>query len=615
MKPLKRNKYSVSVKVKIILVIALSIIFSLTSFLVNKSIIKSYARTYESEHFSENITLMKMLFNTQCKEVNRIGQSIKDYIYILDILNKPTNYKTDSKILSTKDLDINIFEVYKKRNTLLFKKRHNISDSINVITDSTFFNLLNTKNEISFCQPIGREFLYVYASRLCNVADTLKQTKDFGYIILAKVFDKSRKKEIESQINAKISFIRELKKNEKADVILRNYDGRIIGGICFTDENIMKNKLKLLNSKLGNVFALYIFILCIITILSYNILIIKPLTVIQNALNNQSEIIARELLYKRDEFGKIARLIIRFFQHRKLLNEKINNLSDTKSRLKILNKELTQTAQNLTNANEEIVLQQKAMTDNIYYASAVQRAAMIPSFEIEKVFKEHFIYFKPRDVVSGDFYWFYQHNDKYYVAMADCTGHGLSGSLMSMLGISFLNQIINQSGGTLTAAGILMKLREFIIKSLHQGGTNIEIYDGMDIGLCIFDFNSLKMEYAAAYNPLYLVRKNPVTKEYDLIKYKGDSMPVGIHYSQTNFSNYVINLQPNDIIYLFSDGYIDQFGGPENKKFMSKRLRELLLMYPSKSLTQQRKIIEKTFNDWRGDTFQVDDVTMIGLKI
>jgi serine phosphatase RsbU (regulator of sigma subunit) len=619
MNKVKRYKLNLSIRFKIILIIFFTVIFSLISYLINRNLIQKAAAIYEKEQQSENKTLVKALFKAKTEFVDKTNTDYRYYDWMVNFINHPDTAEAKKYISSPNLLGIDLFGVYNRQGIQIYKQNSSSQKNLNFITNPNFFKTLYRKKNLNFysISPDGL-LMYVVASTIHNSLDTICKTNPKGYLIVAIVYDRNFLKKIEDQINCSITTeIHGSHKvtSPKPDIPLFSYTGAEIGKISVNKNSDLLSDVKKLNKKSEWIFILSMIVICLITIIAYNYLVLHPLVIIQSALNKQSDKIARKLMYKSDEFGKISRLIVRFFQQRKLLDEKLNKLSETGKKLKSLNKELSETAKDLLTANDEIKVWQKNTTDNIYYASAVQRAALIPSFEIDTIFREHLIIFKPRDIISGDFYWFYQHHDKYYVATADCTGHGLSGSLMSMLGISFLNQIIHQSDENINAAQILEKLRKFIVGSLHQQGSSIEVYDGIDIGICVFDFSSMTMEYAAAYNPLYLIRYNKTTQAYELNIYKGDSMPAGIYEKQNNFSNYTIALQPDDLLYLFTDGYVDQFGGPDNKKFLTKNLKELLLSIAHLPLTEQKELIINTFEQWKGNTFQVDDVTMVGLKI
>ncbi len=258
----------------------------------------------------------------------------------------------------------------------------------------------------------------------------------------------------------------------------------------------------------------------------------------------------------------------------------------------------------------DIVRKQKMkIEDSIIYAKRIQSAVLPPNRFIQHLLSEHFIFYKPRDIVSGDFYWTKQVDEKIFIAAADCTGHGVPGALMSMLGITFLNEIVNKNPN-IHANEILNELRMHIISSLRQTGSLGESRDGMDVALCIINHKEKQLEYAGANNPLYLIRNK------ELIEYKADRMPIGIHRrAKESFLNHEIKLEQNDLIYIFSDGFVDQFGGESSRKFLSSNFKQLLIQNSSRSLDEQRYILEKTFEDWKGERKQLDDILVIGFKI
>lgn len=258
---------------------------------------------------------------------------------------------------------------------------------------------------------------------------------------------------------------------------------------------------------------------------------------------------------------------------------------------------------------DKIFEQNKEITDSIEYASKIQSAILPPQEVISNAIPEHFILNRPRDIVSGDFYWLNHFQDKVYLCAADCTGHGVPGAFMSMLGIALLNEIINKKA-EYNAADILNNLRSQVVKSLHQRGFEGEAQDGMDIAFCIIDNKAKVIQFAGAFNPLIMIRNN------ELIEYKGDKMPIGVHIKQdTPFANHIIKYQENDLIYIFSDGYSDQFGGPKRKKFMIKRFRELLIKNHNLSMAEQKTALENNINEWMGHYDQIDDILVFGAKL
>ncbi|MFC2098359.1 tetratricopeptide repeat protein [Bacteroidota bacterium] len=257
---------------------------------------------------------------------------------------------------------------------------------------------------------------------------------------------------------------------------------------------------------------------------------------------------------------------------------------------------------------DQIFQQKQEITDSIQYASRIQNAILPPEAMLSKL-QDHFILFKPRDIVSGDYYWMTLKDNKTIVAAADCTGHGVPGAFMSMLGISFMNEIVNKSDET-QANEIMNQLRGNVIESLGQTGVEGEAQDGMDMALCVIDTNAMKVQFSGAYNPLYLIRNN------ELLEFKPDKMPIGIHREKSDpFSNHEIDVEVGDVMYMFSDGYVDQFGGPRQKKFMTKNFKELLLRINKKPLKEQRDILDNTIEEWMGSVEQIDDIIVMGLRI
>ena len=258
----------------------------------------------------------------------------------------------------------------------------------------------------------------------------------------------------------------------------------------------------------------------------------------------------------------------------------------------------------------EIEEQKKHITDSIFYARRIQNA-ILPSFKImDSVLHEYFILYLPKDIVSGDFYWQHTIDGLCMVAAVDCTGHGVPGAFMSIVGFNQLNQAVSD-GNPGNAADILDKLNEGVINTLNENITENSIKDGMDMTLCVFDFENKKVDFAGANNSIILIRDNKVTI------HKGDKFPIGVYENIVSkpFTNNEIDLKTGDCIYMFSDGYPDQFGGPDNKKFMIKRFQNLLNEIHSLPMDEQKKRLADNLNEWQGDNEQIDDVLVIGIRI
>ena len=263
----------------------------------------------------------------------------------------------------------------------------------------------------------------------------------------------------------------------------------------------------------------------------------------------------------------------------------------------------------LAKKNSLITEQKKEITDSIQYASRIQNAVLPPEEFVSAFLPEQFILFKPRDIVSGDFYWMAEKQDRIITMVADCTGHGVPGAFMSMLGVAFLNEIVSKND-SITADQILNELRTHVINSLHQTGREGESQDGMDVSLFIIDKKNDKLEFSGANNNLIIIRNSTV---YEL---KGDKMPIGIHNrANVAFTAKQFDLQKGDMLYAFSDGYPDQFGGPQSKKFMIRNFKRLLFSVHNKDLKTQKSILDSTLNDWMSNTNQIDDIIVMGIRI
>lgn len=264
----------------------------------------------------------------------------------------------------------------------------------------------------------------------------------------------------------------------------------------------------------------------------------------------------------------------------------------------------------LLEQKEVIEEKQKEILDSINYAKRIQYALLAGDSLLKQHLPEYFIMFNPKDVVSGDFYWGTAVDDGSFIFItADCTGHGVPGAFMSLLNISKLSQIINENKITKPDL-VLNQVRQEIINALNAKGALEESKDGMDAVLCKLDIQNMKLEYASANNPFYIIRNN------ELLTCKPDKMPVGKgHDDSVLFTYNQIALQKNDMIYTFTDGYADQFGGPKGKKFKYKQLEEILLSIHHLSMTDQKNILNQKFASWKGNLDQVDDVLIMGVRI
>jgi serine phosphatase RsbU (regulator of sigma subunit) len=286
----------------------------------------------------------------------------------------------------------------------------------------------------------------------------------------------------------------------------------------------------------------------------------------------------------------------------RLKNRSKQELELTNVKLNTKNEELEVTKGIIENQHREI-------TDSIRYARQIQHAILPSNSDLKEYFSDAFVIFKPKDVISGDFYWATAIDNKTILATVDCTGHGVPGGFMSMLGISLLNELVIEQG-ILSPALLLHKLREKVIVSLRQKGQEGEQKDGMDMTVCVFDEKSSSLTYSSANHIFYLVSGNEITE------YKGDRHPVGIFGDELlPFHEFSISVKKGDRIYTFTDGYPDQFGGPKGKKYKYQQLKEKILSIQSERLELQGSILAETLDNWKGSLEQIDDVTVIGVEI
>ncbi len=276
--------------------------------------------------------------------------------------------------------------------------------------------------------------------------------------------------------------------------------------------------------------------------------------------------------------------------------------------VRLFKKENLQYAEKVEEQNKILEEKNHEITDSINYAKKIQNALMPDEEEFKNYFPESFILFKPKDIVSGDFYWVAKKNDCIFYVTADCTGHGVPGGFMTMLGISFLEEIIIEKN-IAQPAEILNQLRDRIIHALKQTATAGESKDGMDITICVFDPVAKKMIYAGANNSLFVLRDGIFTE------HKPDKQPCGFHHEIKSFAQNEIQLKSGDSVYTFTDGFPDQFGGPKGKKFKYRKLLEFLIENSALEMPRQKEKLENKFEDWRGELEQVDDILLMGIRI
>jgi len=293
------------------------------------------------------------------------------------------------------------------------------------------------------------------------------------------------------------------------------------------------------------------------------------------------------------------------------LSEHFNDMiAELESYYHELEEKVRQRTAEIMRQKEKIEEQNKHIMDSIYYAKRIQNAILPPDSYVHELLPESFILYKPKDIVSGDFYWLTKKDKFVMVAAVDCTGHGVPGAFMSIVGNNQLNYAVNVKKAR-TSAKILDELNKGVTNTLREKSGTSSVKDGMDIALCTINNETNTLDFSGAFNPLIQIRNN----EVEIIK--PDKFPIGafIEDELQKFTSHEIKLKKGDVYYIFSDGYPDQFGGPDNRKFFAKRFRELLHEIHKKPMTEQKEILDKTIEDWKGDKEQIDDILVIGIRV
>ena len=261
---------------------------------------------------------------------------------------------------------------------------------------------------------------------------------------------------------------------------------------------------------------------------------------------------------------------------------------------------------------KEIQIKNRKIEDSINYAERIQTSILPGIKEIQEYLPRCFIYYKPRDVISGDFPWFFPKNeDLIYIAAVDCTGHGVPGALLSFIGYFLLNNIVSYDKDY-TSGEICDRLHEGVRMTLKQESDDADARDGMDIAFCKINTSSREIQYAGAHRPLYLLRNG------ELIEFKGDRKAIGgipnRKRAEKSFTNHVIPYQTGDKIFFYTDGLPDQLGGEENKKYSPRRVREAIIENPGLTMNQYKSFFMRDFEDWMKNAKQIDDVLLIGIE-
>mgnify|MGYP000128982293 FL=1 len=313
--------------------------------------------------------------------------------------------------------------------------------------------------------------------------------------------------------------------------------------------------------------------------------------------------------------GWIISYFMEYYQLNKKLGKAFNDLQEANKQINQKNEEITTQNELIQKHYNSLQKTQKNMSDSLRYAQKIQNALFTHHGLLQEHFSDHFVFFKPKEKVSGDFSWATLIDNKLIIAVSDCTGHGVPGAFMTILGFSYLSEIVNEHQYT-EPDKILNKLRQYVISSLHQEGKLYEPKDGMDISVVQLDFENKKFKFSGANTTFCFIPELENKEQQAIYEFKGDRMPVSYHYKMRPFSLLELTYQKGDKFYLYTDGYIDQFGGPKGKKFKSVSFRRMLEQNHFLPMQKQKSILDETMKNWLSDRYeQIDDMTVMGFKI
>ncbi len=311
----------------------------------------------------------------------------------------------------------------------------------------------------------------------------------------------------------------------------------------------------------------------------------------------------------------VSNYILHYFLLSNKIHSAYNDIKEAHSQISHQNEEITTQKEEINNHLLNLETAYTELSDSIIYAKKIQNVLINNAEPLKEMTADHFIYFKPKSIVSGDFFWTSRLGNQWILALADCTGHGVPGAFMTMLGTSLLNEIVNKNKKT-EPDKILNQLRVNIIETLHQDGKLYQPKDGMDMLVLRIDKDNNELLFSGANNSVCYIPRVTNSENADIVEFKGDRMPISYHYKMHRYSQLKISYEKGDKLYLYTDGYIDQFGGPNGKKFKSVPFKRMLLNNHAQSMTEQKKILNDTMENWLKRKYeQIDDITVIGLEL
>jgi len=574
---------------------------------------------------NHTIVVDNILKNTTAR-INQIAKDYSGWDEMVEFVSSSDSAWASENIdLSVSSYDVDFFSVYDSLGNHIYT----YADSSAQI--SQFIGSKKVIKEI-FEKGHNPHFFWKRDNKIVEVCGELivsssdfdeRKTSPKGFVLVGLNWNNDLKKYFEntSTFKLRLNFNTNSKTLEDLDkftIISReliDIDSNVVAIAEFMDPNPLFVELE--NTKrLSYTIVGVTMIAFILFFLFFRKLFTRPLQLISSTLDSQNTNNISILKKRKDEFGQISILINEFFIQQVDLKNANTILQQQKEEIETRNDMLHEQKVEIESQNHELHAQKdkmekknKEITDSINYAQHIQHAILSQSEAFLNYLGDHFIWLKPKDIVSGDFYWIKQVEHRLFIAAADCTGHGVPGAFMSLLGMSFLSEIVTENPND-NAANVLNHLREHVKESLGQTGRAGEQKDGMDMAICILDKSTLELQYSGANNSLLYVQNGMLNE------IKADKMPVGVHIKdREKFTNHTLLMYKGDMIYLSSDGYKDQFGGQNKSKFLSKNFKDLLFINSHLDCNSQKEIIAETFENWKGKLNQLDDVLVVGIRI
>jgi len=614
------NNQNIKHKVYIMLVLIVFFIF-ITGLIFNE-----FSR-------NRNIYIRKSQLAEQEETVKTLLK-LKSAMY-LQIVHDYSCY--DELILKLSDPDtawfksnITVLESFDMQKTWILDLNRNIIDTrldpafkMELGIPSSVFDSLYKNRSVEYYQKMDSGVMQIVGSTIHPSSDLERLTEPQGFFLLAKYWDTKYIETLSDLSNTAITLndsVTSADYFENVIFVLQTNEGAPASYLISFKDNPLMNKIQSINDYISLLILIGSVLVAVAFYVSFQRIIINSLHDIIKALNLGTADPLEKLIQRKDEFSQISNLIVEFFQQksvlvneieeRKAIQEELETLIDE---LQLRNDEIETQRDEILKQRDIITLKNKQFTDSLFNALRIQNALIPPREELDISLPEHFMLSKPRDVVSGDFYWIKKTGSYMYGAVADATGHGVSGAFMSILGVSLLNQIVDNNC-TLNPAEILNEMRTRLIKLLHQKNDRSFTKDGYDMSLVRFTSGTNLIDFAGAYNPLHILRKKD--NDTEIIEIRADRFPVGIYPKELKpFTNHTLELHSLDRLYLSTDGYTSQIGGPSVRKYSTTQYKDFLHNIQHLPIRKQKEVFEQNLEFWKESYEQVDDILVVGIEI